>query len=84
MTGHLIWMAVAVVATLFVCRIAIAGDAREALLRGILGAGVVLVVAALVLQAWFLYNRAIDGEKAWICLQQPQVGCGIASPPPKK
>jgi hypothetical protein len=41
-------------------------------------AGLVLV---LLLNAWFTYNRAIDGENAWVCLQRPQSGCGIASPP---
>lgn len=42
----------------------------------------VIVGAWLILQGWFTYNRAQDGENAWVCLHQPQAGCGIASPAP--
>lgn len=49
---------------------------------GAVGASAAILLMLFAFTAWFTYNRALDGEKAWVCLQRPQPGCGIAAPPP--
>lgn len=58
-------------------------DLCVGLVRLVLALLIVVLIVGTLVQVWFTWNRALDGEKAWICLQQPQPGCGVAAPPPQ-